>query len=138
MCTIDLEPCSVWREVVRKARKEHTCDGCGHVVPAGEQYTAHAHIFDGNASSETMCAVCWVVRESFSEAHGLRCQPSDIRNMLAECIQGERSSPWRLHLAILKRRWRVSPSGRIHLQRRILARSDAKKRAHATPSAQSR
>jgi hypothetical protein len=83
-----------------------------------------------------MCAICWVVRESFSEAHGLRCQPWDIRNMLAECIQGERSSPWRLHLAILERRWRVSPSGRIHLHERISQR--AKKRAHATLGAQSR
>jgi hypothetical protein len=138
MCAIDLEPCAVWREVVHRARKEHVCDGCGSVVPAGEHYTAHAHVFDGHARSEKMCAVCCVVRESFSEQHGLRCQPWDIRNMLAECIQGERSSPWRLHLAILKRRWRVSPSGMVHLHQRILARSDAKKRAHATPGAESR
>lgn len=138
MCSIDLEPCAVWHEEVRKARKPHECYGCGASILPGEHYTRHFHVFDGNARSEAMCSVCWLVRASFSEQHGLQCQPGDIRNMLAECIQGERSSPWRIHLAMLERRWRVSRSGRIHLHRRILARSDAKKGAHATSGAQSR
>jgi hypothetical protein len=136
VCAIDLEPCAVWREVVRKARKVHECDGCGAIIPVGEHYTAHAHVFDGPVRSDKMCSVCWVLREDFADAHGMRCMPSNLWEMLDECTQGERSSPWRLHLAILKRRWRVSRSGRIHLRQQISQR--AKKRAHATPGAHPR
>lgn len=60
MCTLDNDdPCSVWREEVRTARKSNTCDA---FIPPGDDYLSHFDVYDGSATSEAMCATCWVVR----------------------------------------------------------------------------
>lgn len=45
MCDLGYDGvCAVWREVPRIARVEHTCDGCGSVIHAGDAYLDHSHV----------------------------------------------------------------------------------------------
>jgi hypothetical protein len=124
VCSLDVDDaCPVWNERVRTARKQHACDCCGQVISSGEQYLYHSHVFDGTAGSEKMCAVCWFVRESFANAHGQTCVPSNVLETLRECSHGDRSSPWRLHLAVLLRRRRTAPACRWWLRREWMRRA---------------
>lgn len=122
MCTLDYDGvCDVWREAPRIARKQHTCDGCGSIIQPKQAYLSHAHVFDGSASSEAMCFCCWWARACFMEEpeHRLIPTPRMLWQDIADCIDGDRSSPWRPLLAGLKARWRTSPSGRAELKRKV-------------------
>jgi hypothetical protein len=78
----------------------------------------HSHVFDGSVASEKLCAACWLVRECFAERHehGLPF-PSDLRHTIRECVSDD-GEEWRVHMAMLQRRWRTSPRGRKWLHRR--------------------
>jgi hypothetical protein len=87
MCYVDLEPCKVWQERDRTARKRHRCDGCRGPILPGETYTAHFSVFEGRALSEKMCGGCDADRSEFAVAHeGMLCTPGDLRNMIRECM----------------------------------------------------
>lgn len=120
MCSFgELDPCTVWRETARRARKPHQCDGCGIVIQSSEAYVSHFDIFDGVASSQAMCFGCWWSREAFAEAHEQNFAPDFLWEALQECI-GENNDPrdvWRPHFAAIKRRYRTSPSRRRSLER---------------------
>lgn len=58
----DLESPSCYREIVRRARKPHTCGDCkGQILP-GERYTYISGIWDGDPSSYHRCADCTHLR----------------------------------------------------------------------------
>lgn len=125
MCDIDdLEPCSVWRETPRTARKARECDGCGAEIRPGEPYLDHFHVHDGNPGREACCYSCWLARRQFSEEHGAGRTPSGLIDELRECI-GANDDPediWRPVLASVLARYRVSPRGRRALRWRWLSR----------------
>lgn len=121
MCDLyDLEPCTVWRETPRVARKRHECDGCGAVIQPRDAYVRHFDVFDGQASDEAMCSVCWFARQQFIDAHGQGFGPSYLMEALQECIgeNDDDEDEWRPVLATLKRRFRASPSWARQLRRR--------------------
>lgn len=115
MCSLDLEPCSVWRERVHVARKVRNCNSCGQVIRPGDPYLSHFDVFEGEANHEAACFVCWGVRQQFADAHGQSFAPSMLDDQLWACIDGDGESEWRDSLAIVLRRYRTSPSGRKHL-----------------------
>lgn len=107
MCLIDLEPCSVWREEPRKARKDHKCDGCWAVIAVGQKYLSHFSVLDGDATSEAMCSACEAARKEFADVHGTSPTPGFMVELLRECIgeRDDKADRWRPMLAsILARR----------------------------------
>lgn len=58
MCDVDADLCPVWRETPRKARKQHTCTGCGELISPGHRYIATASMYDGNWSDWKHCVRC--------------------------------------------------------------------------------
>ena len=52
MCSIDLDPASLWDEREVKARKRHTCDCCHGLIKAGVTYVKHFSICDGDVSTK--------------------------------------------------------------------------------------
>lgn len=121
MCSLDIESWSTWRNTPRFARKDHECDSCGTTIHPREPYLDHFHAFDGSAASEDMCFVCWLALEQFAAAHGSYFAPSELTNFLQECIgtNDDEEDEWRPVLAVIYRRWRISPGGRRQLQRGI-------------------
>jgi hypothetical protein len=138
MCTIDAEPCPVWVETPRTARKGHVCHGCGAVIRPGEAYTEIRWLGDGYAGTERECFGCWWIAQVLGAAHHVRPLPSNLWQELQDCM--ERTEPthlvaaataaysavnthlritpdeWASELAAIKRRWRVGPSGRRSLR----------------------
>jgi hypothetical protein len=87
VCYIDLEPCQVWTETQRKARKKHKCDCCGRVIKPGETYTRNFNKFDGVVSYSKGCAECIADRLTFAKAHsGQLFPPDSLKEMLEQCI----------------------------------------------------
>jgi hypothetical protein len=122
MCSLDYDGvCAVWREVPRVARVAHLCDGCGYVIAPRTAYLAHAHVYDGSAASEAMCFGCWWARMVFFDnpEHRILPTPRYLWQDIADCIDGDRSSPWRPLLAGIKARFRTSPSGRAAWRRAV-------------------
>jgi hypothetical protein len=90
MCVIDLDPCDVWHETRRKARKEHKCSCCGRTVRKGETYLVHFDIFEGRHNSEKCCAECEQDRNEFCKAHGSAvCSPGYFPVVLEECVSDD-------------------------------------------------
>ena len=106
MCHVDLEPCEVWRETKRRARKPHVCDCCEGRIRVGEQYVSHFSVFEGEATTEKMCAKCEAMSVEFQNDHGQRGTPGSMRALLEECIDygDEDSAKWKRHLANMNRR----------------------------------
>lgn len=98
MCVIDYEPCEVWRETPRKARKEHRCSACGGRIAAREGYTDYFSVFEGEINRGKACATCQTVVMEFAAAHeGMRPTPDSLVFILEECIaDGDKED---------KRRW---------------------------------
>lgn len=45
------EPCECFGDSLRKARKDHRCEECGGVIPAGSTYAYGSGIFEGRPFS---------------------------------------------------------------------------------------
>jgi hypothetical protein len=87
MCYIDLDPCEVWSERTRKARKEHRCSSCCRTIAVGETYIVHFSIFEGDRLSNKCCMECDRDRDTFATAHeGNLPTPDFFPQMLADCI----------------------------------------------------
>ena len=112
MCDIDLEPCEVWRETRRRARKAHRCSCCRVEIPAGEMYCDHFSVYEGDGRREKLCLVCHADRERFADAHGgMICMPDHLPDMLADCIaEGDEESEqmWKPMLDRINRERRQS------------------------------
>lgn len=120
MCTLDYDySVAAYTERPRTARKPHTCVCCGAEIHVDEAYSYVSYVGEGTAHSEHECFWCWWTRTVFSEAHGGGPVPSALEEELRECSRWDDNSPWRVHLAALKRRWRTSTVGRQALARRV-------------------
>src|SRR5258706_14864271 len=87
MCSLDYEPCEVWDEYQRVARKPHRCSSCRRVIYVGEKYLVHFSVYEGDWSSEKMCGLCDEIRGEFSYAHeGMIPLPSSLASTLSQCI----------------------------------------------------
>lgn len=83
----DWEPCELWIEKERKARKTHKCDCCQGVIEPKTQYFTHFSVFQGDATSAKMCKFCFDDRSRYSDAYDqdLFC-PTQMELELKECI----------------------------------------------------
>lgn len=102
MCFVDLDPCEVWQERDRKARKEHKCSCCHRTIKPGEMYLVHFSVFEGNPESQKCCKECEADRAEFAKAHdGTLCTPHHLPEMVRSCIgEGDDDAAWE---AMLKR-----------------------------------
>lgn len=87
MCSIDLDPCDVWSETWRRARKDHACSCCGGAIASGERYVAHFSKFEEYIDTAKLCSPCHEAREEFANAHDAGSpQPGYFRELLTSCI----------------------------------------------------
>jgi hypothetical protein len=54
----DCEPCEVWRETKRRARKEHKCSACKETIERTHFYIEHFSLFDGDIDTLKRCIRC--------------------------------------------------------------------------------
>ena len=99
MCVIEFEPCEVWTETPRKARKMHRCSCCFATIPLGEAYRAIFAVDEEGKLYEKSCGLCGAARDEFAEAHdGQSPNPSCFQSVLADCISDgdeESETRWR-------------------------------------------
>jgi hypothetical protein len=87
MCDVFLEPCELWEEAKRKARKHHLCDCCWASIKPGETYTTHFSKHDGDVTSEKICTACVNDRVAFAKEHGdMTPTPSYFPTLLSNCV----------------------------------------------------
>lgn len=88
MCQIgDGERAEFWSDTHRRARKQHTCDGCGGIIMPGTVYLINFTIYEGYPDSAKCCAACENVRDTFGKEHGnLYPHPGSLIETLEECI----------------------------------------------------
>ncbi len=73
MCFVYDDHVDVYREEIRKARKQHTCEGCGKAIPAETLYVYGSGVFDKRGFSSKICGVCRVHQkriEAIENDHG--------------------------------------------------------------------
>jgi len=61
---IDADPPTVFAEVWRKARKQHSCCECGQPIVVGQRYEHAAGLWDGHWETYRTCATCAQIRTS--------------------------------------------------------------------------
>lgn len=99
--TDDFEPCRVYVERVRKAKKEHKCYECGEAIKIGTKYTEGSGI-DGNGSAfrHRVCTPCMRIIEHYCPSGHVF---GGLREILLECIgfdyvtgpdPDEEDNPW--------------------------------------------
>lgn len=127
MCSLDLDPCAVWSETPRRARRAHECTACGVAIQPGEAYLSHFSVFEGCPSTEKMCFACWLARGQFAEAHGQSFPPSALLEQLHDCIgaNDDEEDEWRPIYANVLARFRVSAAHRQFQRARRGARTTA-------------
>ena len=76
-CFCDYDPPTIYSASIRKARKEHRCDECGHLIRFGHKYVNVFGVWEGCASTFKTCEGCcdlrmWVKNNvpCFCWAHG--------------------------------------------------------------------
>jgi hypothetical protein len=52
------EPCAVYEQTSRTARKQHTCDACGSAIAVGQRYAYVFLIWDGARYQYRRCPRC--------------------------------------------------------------------------------
>lgn len=95
MCVIQTGDISaeVWRESWRKARKQWRCDSCSTAIQPGVRYLSHFSVTEGNPTSEALCAVCFIARAEFCNAHGgFLWSPGSFEIILADCVSEDDES----------------------------------------------
>lgn len=55
----------IYSEVLRKARKEHTCHICGKMIEKGERYHHETGKWDGDFFNRNTCKVCALIRNDY-------------------------------------------------------------------------
>lgn len=65
--TYDLLPAPVWREGIRRARKDHRCDACNEPIPRGHKYSYTFAVVDGDPQTTKRCLRCDAIYERLSE-----------------------------------------------------------------------
>lgn len=54
----DEDPCSVWSESLRSARKEHRCSACRETIRVGDRYHYTFYVNDGSPGRVKRCLRC--------------------------------------------------------------------------------
>lgn len=62
----DAEPPKAYRQVIRKARKQHRCYECRGLIEKGEEYHYHSGIWDDPAAFK-VCSDCEQLREDLDK-----------------------------------------------------------------------
>lgn len=77
MCRVaDWDPCEVYTETWRKARKTHCCYECGYTIGAGEKYVVVFTIFEGEPGSYKVCWFCHTMSKALTAAQRFHCGES--------------------------------------------------------------
>src|SRR5271167_536136 len=63
----DGEPCAVYEEELRKARKEHRCHACSEPITPGRTYHRTFLIFEGDPRVTVRCERCQAIYEHLTE-----------------------------------------------------------------------
>jgi hypothetical protein len=63
MCRVDGERADAYSVTRRVARKEHRCGECRRTILVGEPYDLHGMVYEGTASSHSVCTHCAVLTE---------------------------------------------------------------------------
>ena len=61
------DPAEVYRASFQKARKEHLCVECGHVITPGQEYQRVFMVYEGDPSTHVFCERCSDLIEAFSD-----------------------------------------------------------------------
>jgi hypothetical protein len=117
MCYIELEPCTVWRETPRTARKVHRCSVCARAIQPGELYIDHFSLDENGPCTAKVCSDCRQAQDIFAAAHEDEYGPSYIQppgfaTLLSDCIaEGDEESEtrWRPMLNAINARRLVTP-----------------------------
>lgn len=64
MCFDYDEYATVYGETTRRARRDHTCCGCGRKITRGQLYVYGSGVFDGAGFSRKICGACRVDQRS--------------------------------------------------------------------------
>ncbi len=87
MCVLECDPCELFTESHRTARKHHLCDSCNRVIKPGQKYLTTFVVFEGTATSSKGCPGCEEIIDRFGKAHkGYRFAPMDIIHWLEQCL----------------------------------------------------
>ena len=99
--------CDVWKEEIRKARKNHYCDCCEAAIRRGDTYIVVSSVFEGTASSEKQCQACLRAIVKFAAESGhMKWMPSGFIEVLEDCIRWDAKSAkkWRPTLKAIQAR----------------------------------
>lgn len=104
----DDEPCEVYNQTERKARKEHTCDSCHGQICVGETYRYTSGIYDHDPFSFKQCPPCTIAHDLFNEKHdGIGV--TDLYEGLDFCVRRDGPTSWAAPLlATMKERLAAS------------------------------
>lgn len=80
------EPFDFCTESQPTARKQYRCDCCRGSINKGETYLKHTSKFEGEISTERMCAGCFVDWAVFVREHQFFTSPSNAPDMYYECV----------------------------------------------------
>lgn len=83
----ELEPCTLFEERTRRARKPHVCTICRNAILPKEEYKVHFSVFEGEVYSAKVCDACQRDREAFNREHGFEAyvQPAAFEGVVQEC-----------------------------------------------------
>ncbi len=88
------EPCEVYNETERKARKHHTCESCSGPIVPGERYRYVSGVFDHSGFSFKQCGDCMAAHDEFAERHDEAPAVVDLFDALDHCVQEDGPSSW--------------------------------------------
>lgn len=89
MCDFDNDyPATLWKNEVRRARKDYRCCSCGLSIQKGDQYEYHFDLSDGTVSTEHACLECGAANKIFHEEHGGGHSTWHLIQSLCDCIDG--------------------------------------------------
>src|ERR1700761_8053528 len=60
---------TIWREDVRRARKDHKCSACNETIRRGDLYSYTFSLFDGDTEEIKRCARCEVMYRALLKLH---------------------------------------------------------------------
>lgn len=72
---------SVYRCILRKAQKNHSCCECFGLILKGEKYHYHSGIFEGQGESYKECIDCHILRNEVDEG----CNPEERTHFNGLC-----------------------------------------------------
>lgn len=126
MCDFDGDFATIWRNEVRRAKKDYVCCSCDLPIPAGSLYEYHFDLHEGEVTTERGCLECAAANRIFSEAHGGGPSVWHLISSLNDCIDGTGKEERKLGNVQL---WRDLLSG-LRMRRRKADRINKKEKKY--------